>query len=336
MNKSQKSILIIEAILLIVGLGIYFLIPEKTIDLSDLQFRFEESIQQYNKIQSVDYSIVATRVLLLDKRSDEIEDLFNDKKATYEELSSLISMFEREIKDILGLNELYERGLKQLQETKGRLNKWVIVNQDTIDSSASISSEVDTVQKFFKSVEAKFVSANSEEEVKYAVEKMAEIKGKISYFNTLVRDQEKRDADKRKSNAAYQKKLDERKRQEALARKKAEELKKKQEEADAKALKDQKEESVGKTSSARLTFRAIPEYPIRMREMGFGGQVKIKVTVGTDGKPKNIKILRSSGNDTLDFNAEKAAEKCVFAPAYQNGKPIEEDFIIPYDFSPDE
>ena len=62
------------------------------------------------------------------------------------------------------------------------------------------------------------------------------------------------------------------------------------------------------------------------------GNVVISVYVGTDGKVKESKVKKSTGNRSLDRAASKAYSLCSFKPAMKNGEPQESWYDIPYEF----
>ena len=69
--------------------------------------------------------------------------------------------------------------------------------------------------------------------------------------------------------------------------------------------------------------------------MGVGGKVKLKLTIASNGHVKNVKLIRSTGNDTLDRNAINAAKNCLFIPAKSGNKTVESEYIIQYEFIAD-
>ena len=65
----------------------------------------------------------------------------------------------------------------------------------------------------------------------------------------------------------------------------------------------------------------------------YKGYVIVLVTIGTDGKVKESKIINPSGEMTIDNIAMNAAREWTFKPALdQDGKPMECDKIITFDF----
>lgn len=74
-------------------------------------------------------------------------------------------------------------------------------------------------------------------------------------------------------------------------------------------------------------------YPQKGSGLGYKGYVSIAATIGKDGKVKATKVMRTSGRFFVDEIARKAAMQWTFKPALdQNGKPMECDKIITFDF----
>jgi protein TonB len=74
-------------------------------------------------------------------------------------------------------------------------------------------------------------------------------------------------------------------------------------------------------------------YPEVARRTGIEGKVLLRVVVGKDGKPVfgKVKVLDST-NDIFNQSAIDAVLKSTFAPAIQNGKPIEVPVVVPIVF----
>ena len=69
---------------------------------------------------------------------------------------------------------------------------------------------------------------------------------------------------------------------------------------------------------------AASNYPPVAMRLNQTGTATVLITVGTDGEPKDVKVVESSGHDSLD----EASIRCVmshwhFKPAMQNGAPVE-------------
>lgn len=65
----------------------------------------------------------------------------------------------------------------------------------------------------------------------------------------------------------------------------------------------------------RVASTAAPVYPQALRDAGIGGRVVVRGVIGTDGLVESAKVVRSSGNSTLDNNALSAFYKWRFSAA---------------------
>lgn len=66
-----------------------------------------------------------------------------------------------------------------------------------------------------------------------------------------------------------------------------------------------------------------PEYPEEMRQAGISGTVKIRATIGKDGRVEDLEILQSSGAAALDQAALDAFRQYSFSPAKnKHGQPV--------------
>ena len=61
-------------------------------------------------------------------------------------------------------------------------------------------------------------------------------------------------------------------------------------------------------------------YPRNALAQGIQGQVKVRLTVSTDGRVKGIQIVQSSGNDILDKDAFQLATRLKKLPAAPTAK----------------
>ncbi|MDN0082668.1 TonB family protein [Crenobacter sp. SG2305] len=66
-----------------------------------------------------------------------------------------------------------------------------------------------------------------------------------------------------------------------------------------------------------------PAYPARSRDLGEEGRVELKVRVGHDGIPLEVRVWHSSGFQRLDRAAQRAVERWLFAPAPDGDTPVE-------------
>jgi len=73
-------------------------------------------------------------------------------------------------------------------------------------------------------------------------------------------------------------------------------------------------------------------YPDEARAQGLEGSVQVRVAVGEDGKAKDARISKSSGNQLLDSAAVKTAKTFTFSPAIKNGRPIQTLVSVPIEF----
>lgn len=74
------------------------------------------------------------------------------------------------------------------------------------------------------------------------------------------------------------------------------------------------------------------EYPLEMRRAGVVGDVMIELLVGTNGKPREIRIARGSGTLVLDAAALKIAREIRFDAARQDGEKVEQLVKFPLSF----
>jgi TonB family protein len=65
------------------------------------------------------------------------------------------------------------------------------------------------------------------------------------------------------------------------------------------------------------------EYPPELRSQGVGGVVRLRLLVGTDGVPMEVRILDGSGFPLLDQAATRVARVIRFGPATDlEGRPV--------------
>jgi TonB family protein len=65
-----------------------------------------------------------------------------------------------------------------------------------------------------------------------------------------------------------------------------------------------------------------PSYPSSCKRQGHEGITVLEVTILSNGKCGNIKMIRSAGCESLDKAARKALKKAVFIPAMRLGIPF--------------
>lgn len=75
-----------------------------------------------------------------------------------------------------------------------------------------------------------------------------------------------------------------------------------------------------------------PDYPIELACAGAGGKAVLKVTIGIEGRPTEIKLLQSSGQPGLDESAQRKVQEWKFKPATRNGQAVAKTIQVPVDF----
>jgi TonB family protein len=79
---------------------------------------------------------------------------------------------------------------------------------------------------------------------------------------------------------------------------------------------------VGKgVSPPGITHKVDPQYSEEAAKAGLVGKVLLQVVVGTDGKPRDMKVIRSLGLG-LDENAIAGVGAWEFAPGNKDGQPV--------------
>ncbi len=71
----------------------------------------------------------------------------------------------------------------------------------------------------------------------------------------------------------------------------------------------------------RMIEHPVPEYSKEAREKRIQGTVVLSLVVGSDGLPRDIRVVQYLGYG-LDGEAVKAVEKWTFEPATMHGKPV--------------
>jgi TonB family protein len=79
-------------------------------------------------------------------------------------------------------------------------------------------------------------------------------------------------------------------------------------------------------------FRS-PGYPPGERSESNEGWVALCLMVGTDGKPYEPAVMRSSGSKAFDKAALKAVESLAFEPATLNGHPVDSAYEIKFQYT---
>jgi TonB family protein len=74
-------------------------------------------------------------------------------------------------------------------------------------------------------------------------------------------------------------------------------------------------------SQPTLVRKVEPEYTEEARQAHLAGMVRLQCVVGTDGKPREFRVIQSLGLG-LDENAILAVEKWLFEPGRRAGEPV--------------
>lgn len=86
------------------------------------------------------------------------------------------------------------------------------------------------------------------------------------------------------------------------------------------AIGDTSEDALGGSGVAGLALLYGPEppYPSRAKRMGWQGEVRLRIHIGTNGLPMEVEVLRSSGHAELDRAARSHVQRYWrFAPPGQ-------------------
>jgi len=87
----------------------------------------------------------------------------------------------------------------------------------------------------------------------------------------------------------------------------------------------------GGVSAPRPVFSPDPEYSEEARKAKYQGTVVLGLVVGPDGRPRDMKVLRSLGLG-LDEKAIEAVKNWRFDPAVKDGKPVAVYISVEVDF----
>jgi TonB family protein len=80
-----------------------------------------------------------------------------------------------------------------------------------------------------------------------------------------------------------------------------------------------------------LLKKVEPVYPELAKKAGLEGKVWVKILVDTEGKPKQVVILKSD-SDVFNQVAVDAANQFLFTPAYLKDKPVSVWVSVPFKF----
>ena len=87
----------------------------------------------------------------------------------------------------------------------------------------------------------------------------------------------------------------------------------------------------GPITPARVTHQVSPEYSDEARQAKYQGTALLSVTVATDGRPSNIRVVRRLGIG-LDARAVEAVQLWRFIPAQRGGAPVATQLTIEVSF----
>jgi protein TonB len=65
-----------------------------------------------------------------------------------------------------------------------------------------------------------------------------------------------------------------------------------------------------------------PPYPPQARQQGVEGTTILRLTVDAEGKPRNVRVSKSSGHTALDEAAVAHVRQAQFSPALKDGEPV--------------
>ena len=85
-------------------------------------------------------------------------------------------------------------------------------------------------------------------------------------------------------------------------------------------------------SGARLVRHIAPVYPALARERGLEGRVVVRLVIGADGVPSEVRVAQSSGFESLDAAAIEAVRQWRFEPARRAGAAVPEERLAPVVF----
>ncbi|WP_246312023.1 energy transducer TonB [Pseudaquabacterium terrae] len=85
-------------------------------------------------------------------------------------------------------------------------------------------------------------------------------------------------------------------------------------------------------SAVRYRVQPPIEVPMASRRLGESGTVLLRVLVGTDGRPRQITLHKSSGFARLDEQALQAMRRALFEPYTENGVALEGEVTAPLEY----
>jgi TonB family protein len=87
----------------------------------------------------------------------------------------------------------------------------------------------------------------------------------------------------------------------------------------------------GSVKAPRAIYSPDPEYTEKARKEGKEGTVLLKMVVGSNGLPRDIKVIRSLDSD-LDEAAVNSVTKWKFAPGTKDGAPVAVQIVVEISF----
>jgi TonB family protein len=87
----------------------------------------------------------------------------------------------------------------------------------------------------------------------------------------------------------------------------------------------------GVVKAPRPIYDPDPEYTEKARKEGRQGVVVLRMVVGSDGMPRDVKVYRSLSAD-LDESAMNTVKKWKFAPGMKDGKPVAVLILVEIEF----
>ncbi|WP_024890597.1 energy transducer TonB [Luteimonas huabeiensis] len=90
--------------------------------------------------------------------------------------------------------------------------------------------------------------------------------------------------------------------------------------------------AAGATRAPVAVRTPAPDYPRTAMRRGEAGEVIVAVRVDREGRPREVRVDRSSGYPALDRAAAGAVRRWRFEPALEGGRPVEAEVRVPVEF----
>ena len=86
---------------------------------------------------------------------------------------------------------------------------------------------------------------------------------------------------------------------------------------------------------AAQVYTTQPPYPPRARELGIEGIVRLRVRIGADGSPREVKVVRPSGRSDFDLSSLNTVQReWRFRPARtEDGSAVESTIVVAIRFT---